>query len=132
MDYLRQGLGLTGTKEGCGEGECGSCTVLVDGMPVCSCLVITDTLQGRSVTTVEGVDTLLRQRLTATMEDTGGVQCGFCTPGFVVVAQWLWLGHPGSPEGSLAKLLEGNLCRCTGYVQLAGVFDRLLEGRPAS
>lgn len=123
LDYLRQGLGLTGCKEGCGEGECGACTVLVDSEPVCSCLVITDTVAGTVVTTVEGLDPELLEALSARLEAAGGVQCGFCTPGFMVMSGWL-AAHPEEAAASpLEKLLEGNLCRCTGYRQLLGALQ---------
>ncbi len=125
LDYLRAGLGLTGAKEGCGEGECGACSVLLDGEPVCSCLVLTDTAAGSSVTTVEGLDPRLLDLLVSRLEAEGGVQCGFCTPGFMVMAQWL-AGDPRRARGvPLAKLLEGNLCRCTGYRQLLAALDGL-------
>jgi carbon-monoxide dehydrogenase small subunit len=120
------GLGLTGTKEGCGEGECGACTVLLDGEPVCSCLLLVDVACGRSVRTVEGVDPALLDRMAAAIEDQGGVQCGFCTPGFVVMAQWLAMTRPEAD--TIPKLLEGNLCRCTGYVQLERMLRGLLAG----
>ena len=125
LDYLRQGLGLTGAKEGCGEGECGACTVLVDGEPVCSCLVLTDTVAGAAVVTVEGIDPELAEALAGRVEAAGGVQCGFCTPGFMVMGEWL-AGNPAASESApLAKLLEGNLCRCTGYRQLLAALTDL-------
>ena len=120
LDYLRQGLGLTGCKEGCGEGECGACTVLVDEDPVCSCLVLTDTVAGHEVTTVEGLDAELLETLAARLEAVGGVQCGFCTPGFMVMGGWLATHPEELATAPLEKLLEGNLCRCTGYRQLLG------------
>lgn len=127
LDFLRKGLGLTGTKEGCGEGECGACTVLVDDEPMCSCLLLTDVVAGRAIRTVEGVDAPIREQLAAWIQDEGGVQCGFCTPGFVVMAQWLAEARPAAQ--ALPKLLEGNLCRCTGYVQLERVMSALTETR---
>ncbi len=130
LDYLRGGLGLTGTKEGCGEGECGSCTVLLDGEPICSCLVLTDTAAGRDVCTVEGVDPALLDLLTTRIEANGGVQCGFCTPGFIVMAQWLSQNPELVRATPLEKLLEGNLCRCTGYRQLLAALSDLPARRP--
>jgi aerobic carbon-monoxide dehydrogenase small subunit len=125
LDYLRIGLGLTGSKEGCGEGECGACTVLLDGEPVCSCLVLTDTVAGSRVTTVEGVRPLLLDELAKRLEREGGAQCGFCTPGFVVMAEWI-SQHPAEVAATpLEKLLEGNLCRCTGYRQLVKALSDL-------
>ena len=110
LDLLREQCGLTGTKEGCGEGECGACTVLIDGAAVCSCLVPSAQVEGAEVMTIEGLgDEHPLQR--AFMEEVGA-QCGICTPGMVLTA--LALG----PRPSLAKVREGlagNLCRCTGY-----------------
>ncbi len=126
LDYLRDGLGLTGAKEGCGEGECGACTVILDGDPVCSCLTLTDTVAGCTVTTVEGLDPELVRWLQARLDAEGGVQCGFCTTGFTVMAQWLRQSPEAARENSVEKLLEGNLCRCTGYVQLLSVFRELV------
>jgi aerobic-type carbon monoxide dehydrogenase small subunit (CoxS/CutS family) len=110
LDVLREECGLTGTKEGCGEGECGACTVLVDGEAVCSCLVPVAQVEGAEITTIEGLgdDHPLQQ---AFMDEVGA-QCGICTPGMILTA--LTLG----PRPSLAKIrqgLAGNLCRCTGY-----------------
>jgi aerobic-type carbon monoxide dehydrogenase small subunit (CoxS/CutS family) len=120
LDFLREGLGATGAKEGCSEGECGACTVLIDGEPMCSCLVITDTVAGRDIVTVEGVDPALLERLDAAVDAHGGVQCGFCTPGFTVMTQWLSAGGAGAQltAAGVPAALEGNLCRCTGYLQL--------------
>lgn len=117
LDVLREDLGLTGTKEGCGEGECGACSVLMDGKPVNSCLVPAIQAQGASVTTVEG----LAQRgelhpVQQAFLDHGGAQCGICTPGMVVTAAWLV--DSGKPAEDVPTLLAGNLCRCTGYAAI--------------
>lgn len=109
LDVLREDCGLTGTKEGCGEGECGACTVLVDGEPVVSCLVPVAQVAGHAVTTIEGVDAEPLQRA---FMDHVGAQCGICTPGMVLAA--LSLGaNPTRQE--MQRALAGNLCRCTGY-----------------
>lgn len=116
LDVLRVRLGLTGTKEGCGEGECGACTVLLDGEPVLSCLVPLLQCAGRRIETVEGVaaDGPARGFLERFVA-TGGVQCGACTPGIVVTA-WALLQRSPSPTVDQAReALAGNLCRCTGY-----------------
>jgi len=110
LDVLRESCGLTGTKEGCGEGECGACTVLVNGEAVCSCLVPVAQVEGTEVTTIEGLGD--DHPLQRAFMDEVGAQCGICTPGMILTA--LTLG----PRPSLAKIrhgLAGNLCRCTGY-----------------
>ena len=116
LDFLRDELHLTGTKEGCGEGECGACTVLLDGAPVCSCLVLAGQAGGREVTTIEGVrETEAGRRLIEAFAREGAVQCGFCTPGMIVAAYPLVAeGREATPE-AIREALSGNLCRCTGY-----------------
>jgi aerobic carbon-monoxide dehydrogenase small subunit len=118
LDVLRSQLGLTGTKEGCGEGECGACTVLLDGEPVLSCLVPLLQCAGRRIETVEslsaGADTPARAFLEKFVA-TGGVQCGACTPGIVVTAWALLQRSPKPTEAETREALAGNLCRCTGY-----------------
>ncbi|MEC7583984.1 MAG: molybdopterin cofactor-binding domain-containing protein, partial [Planctomycetota bacterium] len=116
LDVLREELGLTGTKEGCGEGECGSCTVLLDGQPVCSCLVPVVQAQGRAVLTVEGLECDGEpDAFQQAMVSEGGVQCGACTPGILVSARAL-LERDGQPDReAVREALSGNLCRCTGY-----------------
>ena len=116
LALLRDVLGLTGTKYGCGEGECGACTIVVDGAAVNACLTFAVDLDGRSVTTVEGLAADPRARvLRDAFVEHGAVQCGFCTPGMMVQATQL-LAHCPEPDAATAKAaIEGNLCRCTGY-----------------
>ncbi|UCG74509.1 MAG: (2Fe-2S)-binding protein [Gemmatimonadota bacterium] len=117
LDVLRYRLGLTGTKEGCAEGECGACTVLLDGLPVDSCLVPAYQVRGRRVETVESLDA----ESLATYHASGATQCGACTPGVVMTASWI-VRHPEVlGRGSVRELMAGNLCRCTGY-------DGIIEG----
>ena len=125
LDYLRSGLGLTGTKEGCGEGDCGACTVLVDGEPVCSCLLLCGMVTGRDVVTVEGLPEKHRERFVAACERHGGVQCGFCTAGICVMSAWLSGGGTETGAESVEKLLEGNICRCGAYQQLTDVIGEI-------
>jgi len=119
LDTLRYQLGLTGTKEGCGEGECGACSVLIDGELVNSCLVAVCQVEGASVLTVEGV--AARGELAPVQKcflDRGGAQCGICTPGMIVAAhRFLTTGLPATNE-NVREAIAGNLCRCTGYVKI--------------
>jgi aerobic carbon-monoxide dehydrogenase small subunit len=116
LDVLRGRLGLVGTKEGCGEGECGACTVLLDGAPVLSCLLPACHADGRQVTTIEAVapDGALSAVQRALVEH-GAVQCGFCTPGIVLMATAALAADPSLGREGLRRSLAGNLCRCTGY-----------------
>jgi len=116
LDLLREQLGLTGTKEGCGEGECGACTVLVDGEAVLSCLTPALQCDGRDIWTVEGIaEDPLAQAFLDRFVETGGSQCGACTPG-ILMSAWKLLQEQDSPERESAReALAGNLCRCTGY-----------------
>ena len=119
LDLLREQLGLTGTKEGCGEGECGACTVLLDDRPVNSCLVLAAAADGKAVLTIEGLaDGDALHPIQQAFVDTGGVQCGFCTPGFIMSTYALLKANPNPTNGEIRKALEGNLCRCTGYVRI--------------
>lgn len=117
IDVLRDGLGLTGTKEGCGRGECGACTILLDGKPVNSCLLLAGKIADREITTIEGIaseDGALHPIQEAFL-DKGAVQCGFCTPGMVLSTKAL-LDENETPElEEIEEALSGNLCRCTGY-----------------
>ena len=117
LDVLREDLGLTGTKEGCGEGECGACTVLLDGLLVLACMVPICQVQNKSVKTIEGLsgDGSLHKVQQAFYEN-GGAQCGICTPGMVVAAAY-YLQHPDEAE-DIREALAGNQCRCTGYMKI--------------
>lgn len=119
LRFLRDTLDLTGTKEGCNEGECGSCVVLLDGRPVNSCLVLAVEADGTKVTTIEGLssDGVLHPIQKAFLSHTS-IQCGFCTPGMVVTAVALLKECPDPSEDEVRKALAGNMCRCTGYRQI--------------
>jgi aerobic carbon-monoxide dehydrogenase small subunit len=119
LDVLRQQLGLTGTKEGCGEGECGACSVMMDGVLVDSCLVPVLQAQGATIVTIEGLGNDARARaLQETFLECGGAQCGICTPGMILAAVHLLNAKPEPTMEDIREGLAGNLCRCTGYVQI--------------
>lgn len=124
LAMLRDVLGLTGTKYACGEGECGACTIVVDGVSTCSCLQFAVDCEGRTVTTIEGVG---REPLGAKLEqafvDCGAVQCGFCTPGMVMQAKHFLEAHPHPTRDEIKRGIEGNLCRCTGYVKIVDAIE---------
>ncbi len=125
LDVLRRDLGLTGTKEGCGEGECGACTVLIDDEPACSCLVPLAQVEGCRVLTIEGVEE--RHPLLRAFVEEGGAQCGICTPGMIVTALAL---KPGSSREEVRHVLAGNLCRCTGYSAIYRAVEKALGSGP--
>jgi carbon-monoxide dehydrogenase small subunit len=132
LHFLREYVGLTGTKEGCGGGECGACTVLLDGHPVNSCLVLAAEVDGKSVRTIEGE---MRDNKPSELQQAfakrHAVQCGFCTPGMVMSARALIDRNPKPSVEEIKEGLEGNFCRCTGYVQ---IIEAVLEatGQPTS
>lgn len=119
LDVLREQLHLTGTKEGCGEGECGACSVLINGQIINSCLVPMAQVSGAEITTIEGVaDENQLHRVQQAFIDCGGAQCGICTPGMVLAAVDLLGRNPNPSENDIRNGLAGNLCRCTGYIKI--------------
>lgn len=129
LDVLRDELGLTGVKEGCGKGECGACTVLVDGRPVPSCLMFAPKLDGTEVLTIEGLegpDGQLHPLQDAFLEE-GAVQCGFCTPGMIMSAKALLDEVPHPDTGRIEDALSGNICRCTGYGKIIKAVKRAAD-----
>jgi len=132
LSFLRDVLGLTGTKWGCMTGDCGACTVLLDGEPVVSCLQLAQQVRGRAVTTVEGLERNGELgAVQAAFVKNGAAQCGFCTPGMIVAAESLLQRNPAPTEAEIREALAGNLCRCTGYNK---IIDAVLEaaGTPAA
>ena len=133
LDVLREDLRLTGSKEGCGEGECGACTVLIDGRAVNSCLVPAVQVAGATVVSVEGLGT--DERLHPVQQaflDHGGVQCGICTPGFLVAAAELLERDPHPTAPAVREALAGNLCRCTGYQKIVDAVVHAMGNEPGA
>jgi aerobic carbon-monoxide dehydrogenase small subunit len=132
LELLRDRLGLTGTKEGCGNGNCGSCTVLMDGAPVNACLVLAQEAAGASIVTIEGVGS--HDRLHAIQQalvEHGGTQCGFCTPGIVLTAKALLDRTPHPTPAQIRGAIAGNLCRCTGYDKIVRAISAAAAARSA-
>jgi carbon-monoxide dehydrogenase small subunit len=125
LDVLRYELGLTGTKEGCGTGSCGSCTVLVDGEAINSCLVFAVEVEGKEITTIEGLSQQGKLHpLQQAFIDEGAVQCGFCTPGVILTAKAFLDSNPHPAESQIRQAIAGNLCRCTGYDKIVRAIMR--------
>lgn len=128
LDVLRDNLNLTGTKEGCREGECGACTVLVNGRAVDSCIYAAMAAHDTEVETVEGLAKNGRlNSLQTAFAESGGVQCGFCTPGFLMMLTALLDKYPQPDRGRVRDALSGNICRCTGYAQIEEAVERYLQ-----
>ena len=128
LEVLREDLGFTGAKEGCGLGACGACTVLVDGAPLLSCLTLAVEVQDKRITTIEG---LVKEGLPDPVQkafiEYGAIQCGFCTPGNVMSAKALLDRNPHASRDEIEEALAGNLCRCTGYQKIAEAVESLVE-----
>lgn len=125
LEVLREDLGLTGTKHGCELGECGTCTVLLDGRPVLSCLALAVACQDREIRTVEGLESDGRlDPLQDAFADLGAAQCGYCTPGFLMVARALLDENPHPSREEIREAISGNLCRCTGYLKILEAVER--------
>ena len=130
LDVLREDLALTGTKEGCGEGECGACSVLLDGAVVDACLVPVCQVEGANVRTVEGLGSADQLNdLQAAFLQTGGAQCGICTPGMLMAARAYLDAGGGPDEGAIRESIAGNLCRCTGYTKIVEAIAIAAGGR---
>jgi len=127
-DMIREHFGLTGTKIGCGMGECGACTILFDGKPVNSCLILACQANGHEITTIEGISSDGNlSALQKAFVDEGAVQCGFCTPGLVISATALLMDNPVPNEEEIRTAISGNLCRCTGYQSVVTAIQKVAE-----
>ncbi len=128
VELLRDHLALTGTKVGCGHGECGACTVILDGRPVSACLVFAAQCRGRKVLTIEGLSASGEaDRIQRAFVEAGAVQCGYCTPGMIVSAYALLSSNPRPSRREIEEAISGNLCRCTGYVKIVDAIDGASE-----
>ena len=128
IDVIREDFHLTGTKEGCGIGECGACTVIVDKKAVCSCMMLAGQVEGKEVITIEGIE--MDGELSALQKNFikyGAIQCGFCTPGMIMSAIALLMENPKPTEKEIRIAISGNLCRCTGYVQIIEAIQATVE-----
>jgi aerobic-type carbon monoxide dehydrogenase small subunit (CoxS/CutS family) len=131
IDFLRENLQLTGVKEGCGEGECGACTVLLNGNPINSCLVLAVQAEGADILTIEGLAAKGElSRLQQAFIDYGAVQCGFCTPGMILSAKALLDKNPHPTEEEIRRAISGNLCRCTGYQAIVDAVQAVSSNTP--
>ena len=128
IDFLRDELRLTGTKEGCGEGECGACTVLMDGIAVNSCLILAAAVDGKEIITIEGLGGKDLDPLQQAFIDAGAVQCGYCTPGMILSAKAVLDKNPEASEKEIREGISGNLCRCTGYDKIVAAI-KLAQSR---
>jgi carbon-monoxide dehydrogenase small subunit len=132
LHLIREELGYTGTKEGCGSGECGACTVIVDGDAVNSCLYLAAEINGKSLVTIEGLASAdgSLDPVQQAFVDHGGIQCGFCSPGMILSAKALLNENPNANEEEIKEAIAGNICRCTGYVQIIDSIKSVARSEP--
>lgn len=129
LDFLREDLGLTGVKEGCSEGECGACTVILDGKAVTSCTVYAGQVADREIITIEGLEQNGElDALQKSFIENGAIQCGFCTPGMILSCKALLMENPHPTREEIKRAIEGNLCRCTGYEKIIKAVDCVVKG----
>ncbi len=131
LDVLREDIGLTGTKKGCGLGKCGACTVLLDDRPVHSCLILAAQADGKKITTIEGIAGQEPHVLQNAFVEKGAVQCGFCTPGMINTAKALLDTNPDPDDAEIKSAIAGNLCRCTGYNQIVSAIQTCTRSNSA-
>ena len=128
LEVLREEMGLTGTKEGCSLGSCGACTVILDGKPVLSCLVLAVDAEGKEILTIEGLAQGEKLHpIQKSFVEHGAIQCGYCTPGMVMSAKALWDKNPHSTNEEIKKAISGNICRCTGYTKIIEAIQSVPE-----
>ena len=129
LHLLREGLGLTGAKSGCNNGDCGACTVLIDGLPINACHILAIEASGKQITTIEGLSNTLIQN---SFIEQWAIQCGYCTPGFILNSYALIQQHPDATDEMIDDWLDSNICRCTGYEEIKTAIKNLLETRKIS
>ena len=128
VDVIRDQIGLTGTKIACGAGDCGACTILIEGLPILSCLTLAVTARGKNITTVEGLaDGHELHPIQKAYEEKGGVQCGYCSPGMLMSTKHLLDENPNPTRDEISEALAGNLCRCTGYFKIVDSVEHAAE-----
>jgi len=128
LKILREDFDLTGAKEGCGQGECGACTILLDGRPVNACLLLAVEAHGKEIMTIEGLSSGIElDELQTAFIESGGLQCGYCTPGMIMATKGLLIKNPHPTEEEVKESISGNLCRCTGYKKIVEAIMKIVE-----